>query len=103
MAMTSQADVTQTDVTPAEFADIISADAELVQSEFAQIVAVLVAESTATATLPRPAGEHAALGGQRRVPIVDLWVRALSERVRAPPREAAARGHSHHPQRPDGS
>jgi hypothetical protein len=103
MAAMCQADSSQADAVHAEFADIVSADAEWVASEFAQIVAVLVTESTATATVPRPAGARGALPNRRTVPVVDLWVRALSERVRAPPRGAAAGGHPHHPLRPDGS
>lgn len=103
MAMTSQANVARADVVQSEFADIISADAELVQSEFAQIVAVLVTESTTTAAMPHPAEEQGALLGRRTAPVVDLWVRALVERVRAPPHEAAASGHPHHSLRPDGS
>lgn len=103
MAAMCQADDTKVTAAQEEFADIVSADAEWVASEFAQIVAVLVAESTATATVPRPADERGVLRARRTAPIVDLWVRALSERVRAPPRGAAARGRSHHPLRPDGS
>lgn len=103
MAAMCQADSSRADAAQEEFADIVSADAEWVASEFAQIVAVLMAESTATATVPRPAADHGVLRSPRTVPFVDLWVRALSERVRAPPRGAAARGRSHHPLRQDGS
>lgn len=87
--------ISQVDDTMTRMADIICADAEWVRAEFEQIVSGLAAVSTAT-IMPSH-GPGVPIYGLIRLtaPSADSWAHAVAERVRAPPPDPAAPGHSH--------